>query len=100
MTAPASWYRWSDDDLEVTLRVQPRASREGFFAGQDGSMRVCIQAPAVEGKANLALCRFLADAFGVSRSRVSILSGAQSRIKRVLIRSPQRLPLPIDRQPR
>ena len=93
------WYRWSGPDLEVTLRVQPRAPRDAFAEERDGSMRVRIQAPPVEGKANVALRRFVAEAFGVPQSRVSLLSGEQSRTKRLLIRSPGRFPVPIDGPP-
>jgi len=91
------WYRWSGEDLEVTLRVQPRARQDAFGQAQDGSLRVRIQAPPVEGQANAALRRFIADAFGVAPSRVAFLGGEQSRIKRLLIRSPGRFPVPIDR---
>jgi uncharacterized protein len=93
------WYRWSGADLEVTLRVVPRAPRDAFGEELDGCLRVRIKAPPVEGKATAALCRFIADAFGVPLVRVVVLSGAQSRIKRLLIRAPGRLPLPIDAPP-
>lgn len=59
--------------------------------------RVRLQAPPVEGKANAALCRFLAESFGVSLSQVELLAGAQSRTKRLLIRSPRQFPLPVPR---
>lgn len=95
--AATSWYRWSGDDLEVTLRVQPRAPRDAFLEEQGGCLRVRIQAPPVEGKANDALRRFLADAFGVPQSRVEFLNGEQSRVKRLVIRAPRRFPLPIQR---
>ena len=89
------WYRWCGDDLEVTLRVQPRASRDGFADAQEDCCRVRLRAPPVDGKANEALRRFIADAFGVSLTAVSLLSGEQSRHKRLLIRSPRRFPVPI-----
>lgn len=89
------WYRWCGDDLEVSLRVQPRASRDGFVEEQGDCYRVRLQAPPVEGKANEALRRFLATAFGVPRSAVELLSGEQSRHKRVLIRAPRLFPVPV-----
>ena len=91
------WYRWSGDDLEVTLRVQPRASKNAFVEEQDGAYRVRIQAPPVDGKANEAVRRFIAETFGVPQSRVELLSGEQSRVKRLLIRAPRRFPVPIAR---
>jgi uncharacterized protein len=93
------WCRWCGDDLEVTLRVQPRASRDGFVEAQDGCYRVRLRAPPVDGKANEALRRFVADAFGVSLSAVFFLSGEQSRQKRLLIRSPRLFPVPVAPKP-
>lgn len=91
------WYRWLGDDLELHLRVQPRGRRDAFVEAQGDYYRVRLQAPPVEGKANAALCRFLAESFGVSLSQVELLAGAQSRTKRLLIRSPRQFPLPVPR---
>ncbi|WP_295453950.1 DUF167 domain-containing protein [uncultured Thiodictyon sp.] len=96
MMSEPQWYRWCGEDLEVTLRVQPRASQNCFVEEQGGSYRVRIQAAPVDGKANDGLRRFVADAFGVPQSRVELLSGEQSRLKRLLIRSPRRFPVPIE----
>lgn len=97
MKTGATWYRWLGEDLELRLRVQPRGQRDELIEPQGDHYRVRVQAPPVEGKANGALCRFLADAFGVPVSQVELLAGAQSRTKRVLIRAPRRMPLPVPR---
>ena len=91
------WYRWVGDDLELRLRVQPRGRRDEFVEAQGDHYRVRIQAPPVEGKANGALCRFLAESFGIPQAQVELLGGVQSRQKRVLIRAPRNLPLPMPR---
>jgi uncharacterized protein YggU (UPF0235/DUF167 family) len=44
---------------------------------------VAVAAPAVDGKANEALCRALADAFDVRRSAITIVRGATGRDKTV-----------------
>jgi uncharacterized protein (TIGR00251 family) len=54
---------------------------------------VRITAPPVDGKANTHLLRFLAKAFGVAPSRVSLLSGEGNRMKRICIESPIKFPL-------
>lgn len=97
LEAAPAWYRWIGEDLELRLRVQPRAQRDELADVQGGWLRVRVKAPPVEGKANLALRRFVADAFGVSQSQVEILAGDQSRGKRVLVRAPRRFPVPIAR---
>jgi uncharacterized protein len=91
------WYRWLGDDLELTLKVQPRAKRDELVGPADGHYRVRIKAPPVDGKANLALRRFIADMFGVAPSRVALTGGETSRIKRLLIQAPRRLPIPLPR---
>lgn len=50
-------------------------------SAEDGSLRVRLTAPAVDGKANAALTRFLADQLDVSRSSIQILSGEHHRNK-------------------
>jgi len=51
----------------------------------DGVWKVKIAAAPEKGKANRALCEFLADYFGVPQSRVEIVSGETSHLKRVRI---------------
>jgi hypothetical protein len=91
-----SWYRWHGDDLEVALRIQPRAAKDAFIGAEGDYYRVSIQAPPVEGKANQALRRFIAEAFGVAPSRVTLIAGEQARYKRVRIAGPRRFPVPVE----
>ena len=67
----------------IEVRVQPRASSNQILGYRDGVLRVRLQAPPVDGAANDALVRFLADEFGVSRRQVRIVSGFGSRNKLV-----------------
>jgi uncharacterized protein (TIGR00251 family) len=73
-------------DLVLELRVQPRAPRSGFAGVHGGRLRVRLQAPPVDGRANAALVEFLAEAFDVPRARVTIEHGLTGRDKRVRIR--------------
>jgi hypothetical protein len=87
-----SFYTWRGADLVLDCHLQPGASNIGF-AGQHGErLKIRISAPPVDGKANSMLLAFLAEEFAVSKRQVSLLSGQQSRQKRVLIVAPQRLP--------
>jgi uncharacterized protein (TIGR00251 family) len=69
-----------------TVRVQPRASRDEIAGVMDGALKVRLQAPALEDRANVALCEYLARLLKTPKSAVRILSGGRSRIKRVEIR--------------
>ena len=73
-------------DLVLEVRVQPRASRSGFAGLHGDRVRVRLQAPPVDGRANAALVEFLAVAFDVPRARVTIEHGLSGRDKRVRIR--------------
>lgn len=72
-------------DLVIELRVQPRAHRSEFAGLHGGRVRIRLQAPPVDGRANAALVEFLAEAFAVPRTKVLIESGFASRDKRVRI---------------
>ena len=89
----AGWYRWDGDDLVLQLTVRPKASRDEFAGAQGSRYRVRITAPPVDGRANAHLVRFLARAFGVSRSAITLEAGETSREKRVRIRAPACLPV-------
>ena len=68
------------------VRVQPRASRDEVAGIIDGAMKVRLQAPAVEDRANLALCEYLAGLLKRPKAAVRILSGERSRTKRIAVR--------------
>ena len=69
----------------LDLHVQPGASRSEFAGRHGDRIKVRLAAPAVEGKANVALVEFLASYFGVPRRNVRIAAGLKSRQKRVVI---------------
>lgn len=73
------------DKLSFTVRVVPRASRTQIMGEADGTLRVRVAAPPVDGAANDELVRVLARALKVSRSAVAITAGQTSRLKRVAV---------------
>jgi len=77
--------RRDGDDLVIELRVQPRAPRSEVDGLHGGRLRVRLQAPPVDGRANDALVALLAEIFEVPRARVRIERGATGRDKRVRI---------------
>ena len=88
----SSHYQWADGDLILVCHLQPKASKSEFAGLHGDALKIRIQAPPVEGKANTELIKFLAKQFGVAKSDVEIISGELNRHKRVRIRQPQKLP--------
>ena len=78
-------YQAGEGWIQIQVRVQPRASRNGVAGVVEGALRVHLTAPPVEGKANRALQRFLAQLLGIARRDVEIVAGETSRSKRVRI---------------
>ncbi|WP_410506062.1 DUF167 domain-containing protein [Mycolicibacterium mucogenicum] len=70
----------------ISVRVKP-GSRKGPLVetNEDGSLTVYVREQAVDGKANTAVIRVLAEHFAVPKSRVQLVSGAAARIKRFRI---------------
>lgn len=87
-----SWFRWDGEDLILDCHLQPRASKDEFAGLHGERMKIRLTAPPVEGKANAHLIAFLAAAFGVAKSQVSLESGELNRQKRVRVRAPRTLP--------
>jgi len=73
------------DAVTLSIRIQPRASKNEVIAMENGGFKIRLTAPPVNGAANEALIRFLADAISVSKSQIEIVSGHTSRDKIVRI---------------
>lgn len=68
------------------MRVTPNASKSEIIGmDEEGVLRIRLQAPPVEGKANKELVKFLAGVLGIKKKEISILSGEKSRIKTIEI---------------
>jgi hypothetical protein len=89
---PADWYSWHGTALVLSVRVQPRASRDEIAGVHGEQLKIRLTAPPVDGKANQTLLKFLAKLCGVGVGQVTLVSGESGRNKRVRIESPHRLP--------
>ena len=75
----------SHTDVRFAVRLTPRATLDHVDGVLDGVLKARVTAPAVEGAANHALIRLLADELGVARSDVRIVAGATARQKLVVV---------------
>jgi uncharacterized protein (TIGR00251 family) len=69
--------------VRFQVRLQPRASANEIAGVALGALRIRLHAPPVDGAANEALVRFLADLLDVPRAAVRIVTGATSRTKTI-----------------
>jgi uncharacterized protein (TIGR00251 family) len=70
----------------LAIRITPRASHNEIIdVLSDGTVKIRLTAPPVEGKANSALIEFLADLLEVPRSRIEIIAGTTGRDKLVSV---------------
>jgi uncharacterized protein (TIGR00251 family) len=88
----AAWRREDGARLVLVLHVQPGAKRTEVAGTHGDALKVRLAAPPLDGRANAALVRWLADAFGVPQRSVTLLRGAASRDKIVRVDAPARRP--------
>jgi len=75
----------SGEDCLLPVRLHPGARRNAITGEHDGALKIALTAPLVDGRANEALLRYIAEIMGLSQSRVTLKSGLTSRSKMVLI---------------
>jgi len=73
------------DGVSFLVRVIPRSSSNCISGVHGEAVKIRLTAPPVEGAANKALIKFLAERLGVKPDQVEILSGHKSRIKRLRV---------------
>ena len=84
-----SW-RYSTQGISVALRVTPRGGRDEIdgietLANGRSVVKVRVRAIAEGGEANRAVTELLAQALGVPRAKVRLLSGVTSRLKQIAV---------------
>jgi uncharacterized protein (TIGR00251 family) len=71
--------------VTLSIRIQPRASKNEIVAREGGGLKIRLTAPPVDGAANEALVKFLSDTLSIPKSHVEIVSGHTSREKIIRI---------------
>jgi uncharacterized protein (TIGR00251 family) len=77
--------RATRDGVTLAVRAQPGAKTTAitgiYGEGPSAELKIAVQSPPIEGKANAALIIFLAELLAISKKRVELASGQQSRSK-------------------
>ena len=89
--------RQDGPDLLLDVRVQPRASRTEFAGLMGDRLRIRLNAPPVDGRANAALVEFVAAECGLARSRVTLERGQAGRDKRLRLHGVAAIPDALQR---
>jgi len=69
------------DGVLLSVKVQPRASKNQISGEHGGELKIHITAPPVDAAANEALVEFLAEKLNCARNRIEIVRGHKSRHK-------------------
>jgi len=75
--------RGADGAVQLFIRAQPGAKRSAVVGTHAQRLRIAINAPPVDGKANAAIVQFLAELFDLSPRCVVVAAGGNSRDKRI-----------------
>ena len=79
------WLQVKDDKCVITIHVQPGAKRPGVVGPHGDALKIRIDSPPVDGRANLALISYLADRLDIPRNQIALVSGDTARRKRLAI---------------
>jgi len=78
----SDWFRVAADGrVTLTLHIQPGAKKTEIAGLHGDALKIRLAAPPVDGKANEALVKFVAEALKLPKSAVNLKSGQTSRRK-------------------
>ena len=85
------WFRVGDDGrITLNLHIQPAAKTTGCAGLHGDALKIRLAAPPIDGRANAALLRFVADALKLPPAAIVLKSGHASRRKVVEVRGATR----------
>ena len=82
---PATFLRETAGGTLLSVKLQPRASKNEISAPLGDELKIKVTAPPVDAAANQALVEFLAEKLGCSRGKIELLRGHTSRHKTILL---------------
>lgn len=80
-----NWYQIRENGVSLSIRVQPRASRNEISGILGEELKIALTSPPVDGEANKACIEFLAKLFSCPKKKVVIESGLTGRSKRIFL---------------
>lgn len=88
----SAWYRVTADGcVTLTLHIQPGAKKTELAGLHGDALKIRLAAPPVDGKANKALLKFIAETLGMAKTAITLKSGHTSRRKVLEIKGADRI---------
>lgn len=91
-----AWCSALPGGVRISVQIQPNAKKTEVIGVLDDALKLKLQAQPVEGKANEALVRYLADALSVPKSAVTITHGQASKRKLIEVKSGSLTPQAVE----
>ncbi len=82
-----NWLSQTDTGFRLAVQISPNGKKSEILSATDDALRIRLQAPPVDGKANEALIRFIADLCDLPKSHIQIAHGFTSRKKLLEIKT-------------
>lgn len=83
-----AWCTQAAQGIRLAVQITPNAKRSEVIGVLDDVLKIRLQAPPLEGKANLALTRFIAVTLSLPKSAVVLMHGQTSKRKLLEIHAP------------
>lgn len=80
-----AWLTPDDNGIILAIHAQPGAKRNAIVGEYNSRLKLSLNAPPVDGKANAKLTAFLAEKLGVAKNAVRLISGETQRTKRFAV---------------
>ena len=81
----AAWYTQAHDIITLKTYIQPGAKHNAIMGLHNDALKIRLTTPAIEGRANSALLKYIAELFEVSRANITLKRGDTSRYKTIEI---------------
>lgn len=86
------WYSREGDVLMVNIYAQPGARTTEVVGIYDGALKIRVNAPPIDGRANRLLKKFLANRFNVPSKNIQLVTGEKNRRKTFSVLGSQVVP--------
>jgi uncharacterized protein len=77
------WLRDGEKSISLSVHVQPGARRSQVIGEHGGRLKVAVNAPPLDGRANAAVIALIAKRLGVRTSMLHVATGENCRDKRI-----------------